>query len=252
MNFKFAPRHRLRGYVQRWTLHPDDFITMVLTDVDASAVDSSRGDLHYLDCGRMPRISLDNFETHLNNLWRALEWANDDAEKGAHFTNCFSLAGSVPAYNIYRLQLPTEGLCRLRITVQGVHCDTRFGNTYSPIIIIEEMMIGRAPTIHVGGKRMVLPEEPAADSCEDSEEEEEEVTPAAVHPRLRTKDCMRMWQKADEATRKSYYHCSRHGGFICPDCRVHVPNWETFSSLHYACSCFSALTKALICDISFN
>ena len=72
--------------------------------------------------------------------------------------------------------------------MQGVHNDSRFGATYLPIIIMEEMIIGRPPLINVGGKRMMLPE-PGDDDSNDSSEEEEE---ASVHPRLLTKDSVRM------------------------------------------------------------
>ena len=250
MNFKYVPRFRLRGHVQRWSLHPDDYITMVLNDVDPSNVDASRSDLHYFKCGRMAQATLNEYEATLDNLWKAMEWAIDD--KSAQFCNCFYLADSVAAYNTNQLQLPTDGLCRLRITVQGVHNDSRFGATYLPIIIMEEMIIGRPPLINVGGKRMMLPEpgdDDSDDSChdddDDSSEEEEE---ASVHPRLLTKDSVRMWQATDEAIRRRYYQCVKHVEYICPDCKVHIPNWENFSSMHYGCSCFNALTKAVICD----
>jgi len=171
-NFKYAPRLRVRGQVRRWSLHQDDFMPLVLHDVDSIRVEPLRSDLHYLNCCRMPRVILDQLESRMSDLWTALEWAND--EDNAHFSNCFRLANNVPVYNIKELLLPSSGLCRLRVTVQGVHCDTRLGNNYAPIIIIEEVLAGRAPTIHVRGKQMQLPVDLDAEDEEEADEEEAE------------------------------------------------------------------------------
>ena len=71
-----------------------------------------------------------------------------------------------------------------------------------------------------------------------------------AHPQLRDQNSKDKWLKTSETARKQYYRCPRHGGYLCPDCTVHVPNWEIFVEDHYGCSAFSALTKAVICDIS--
>lgn len=306
MNFKHAPRLRTIGQHRRWTLHEDDYIPLLLKEVDFSDVDPMRADLFYLNCQRMPRAILDQMETRIANLWTSVKWANEQAD--AHFTNSFKTGEVVPVYNSNRLLLPTVGRHSLRITVQGVHCDLRRGTTFSPIIIMEELI----PLIRFGGKQMTLPE-PVEDEHEYESEDEEPVvkrkcvrftpefsdepstwddevmsehnsltepdTSQAVwindwlqevhspelptvhspelptlqppsHPRLSDKNSRDKWLKTTETCRKQYYRCSKHGGYLCPDCMAHVPNWEIFVEDHYGCSAFSKLTKSVICDIS--
>ena len=156
MNFKYAPRLRKHGEIRRWSLHNDNYIPFVLQDVKFDNVDPLRNDLFYLDCSRLPRVVLDQMEAQMTNLWSAIKWANEQAY--ARFTNCFKTGETVPVYNSKRLVLPADGLHRLRISVQGVHCDLRLGMIYSPIIIMEEVLSGRVPSINPGGKRMTLPD----------------------------------------------------------------------------------------------
>jgi len=304
MNFKFVPRLRVRGTIRRWTLHPEDYITIDLRNVDASLVDPTRGDLHYLNCGRMPRVVLDALESHMDSFWTCVEWANDDCT--AHFANGFRTGLRVPAYNVNGLELPSSGLCRLKATVQGIHCDTKLGNTYSPILIIEEVIADRAapPSITAGRKRMISisssededeeedeEEEPAVkrqrmfddESSEDEnieavhaqnpEEEEEaawianflqgvespvpaepvpQLPPPPQHPCLINKSSRTLWLQGTELYRQRYFRCPRHGGFICPDCKLHVPDWNTFVANHYGCCTFSEFSKALVCDMCHN
>ena len=313
MNFKYAPRLRKHGEIRRWSLHNDDYIPFVLQDVKFDNVDPLRNDLFYLDCSRLPRVVLDQMEAQMTNLWSAIKWANEQAY--ARFTNCFKTGETVPVYNSKRLVLPADGLHRLRISVQGVHCDLRLGMIYSPIIIMEEvLMSGRVPSINPGGKRMTLPdpadsesegdeeEEPPMkrqrivhrntpefsdedgeeveigafqDSLSDTDEEQAEwiaallhtvelpasptmspvqppvqLPPPPPHPRLADANSEDKWLKATETYRMQYYRCPRHGGYLCPDCTIHVSNWSTFVAEHYGCSAFSHFTKAVICDIS--
>ena len=307
MNFKNAPRLRKIGQIRRWSLHDDDYIPLLLNEVDFSEVDPLRADLYYLNCQRMPRVILDQMEAHMASLWTSLKWANEQAD--AHFSNCFKTGEIVPVYNSNRLVLPTVVRHSLKISVQGVHCDFRRGRTFSPIIIMEELI----PLIRFGGKQMTLPAVVEDELEEESEDEHEppvkrkrvrftpqfsdepstwddEVTseqnslpesdaPQAewitdwlqevhspqlpsdqphmqtavqppAHPRLRDQNSKDKWLKTTETARKQYYRCARHGGYLCPDCTVHVPNWEIFVEDHYGCSAFSAVTKSVICDIS--
>ena len=70
------------------------------------------------------------------------------------------------------------------------------------------------------------------------------------HPCLKDANSRDKWEKATETYRMQYYRCPRHGGYLCPDCNLHVPNWGTFVTEHYGCSAFSSLSKSVICDIS--
>jgi hypothetical protein len=157
MNYKHAPRLRIHCEIRRWTLHPDDYIPLALQVVDFNNVDPNRSDLLYLDCSHMSRVTLDQMEARMISLWDSIKWANE--QNYAYLFNCFKTGDCVPVYNSKRLTLPTDGgQSRLRITVQGVHCDTRLGLCYSPILIIEEVISVRQPSIKAGRKQMILPD----------------------------------------------------------------------------------------------
>ena len=67
----------------------------------------------------------------------------------------------------------------------------------------------------------------------------------AIHPTLLDKSSRYIWQQSEEYQR-SYYRCSGHGQFICPDCRVHVRQWMRFVRHHHGCSSFKT-AKAVLC-----
>ena len=83
-----------------------------------------------------------------------------------------------------------------------------------------------------------------------SDDEDDDEPP--IHPRLNSQESVYLWTKATELTRMRYYKCGKHGGNLCPDCRVHVRDWESFSTVHYGCACFMGTSKATVCNSSFN
>jgi len=179
MHFTQAPRLRIHGENRRWSLHPNDFISFTLHDVNFTNVDPVRDDLYFLDCTKMPRVFLDLMEARTVDLWNGVEWANEQTY--ASLSNCFTAATRVPCYNSKRLQLPTTpgAFCSLQISIQGVHCDAR--QVYTPIIIMEEVIMSpaaataiiRASAVNAGGK-IITPYEPLADIVEENEEDEDD------------------------------------------------------------------------------
>ena len=321
MNFKNMAALSTRSEVRRWLLCPEDFRPFILQDVVFNNVDPARRDLYYLDCASMPRVHLDQLEDHVDGLWAAIKWANKQAY--ASLSNCFTTGENVPVYNSKKLALPTDGgRYKLKITVQGLHCDTRRGLKYCPILIMEEVVSGRQPSIRAGSKQIQLPgpadededvdedveededeEEPpvkrqrvcntpdlsdaeleAAHAQPAGEEEEEDedrqraewinnfleavqspvqqhveppphavvqaASPPAPHPQLLTSTSKRIWLKAIRQSRMMYFQCPTHGGYLCPDCFVHVADWKDFARDHYGCSCFGEFSKEVVCDFS--
>lgn len=56
-------------------------------------------------------------------------------------------------------------------------------------------------------------------------------------------------EKSNEQVVIQYYRCKQHTQFICPNCEVHVPTWETFKSQHAGCHSFQSRNKLTLCKI---
>ena len=202
-NFKHAPRLCIRGRIRRWSLHCDDFIPLVLQNVSfAGTVDSLRSDLHHLNCAQMPRYMLDQLEERMESLWKAIKWAND--QHGVRLSNPFRTACSVDVYNTKRLELPTDGgSYQLRISVQGLHCDSRQGPHYTPILIMDEVIAVRMPTITAGRKRLQPVTEDTSDNDDEddtSDDDEDNTSDEDVHePAVKRQRLYDDESSADEA-----------------------------------------------------
>lgn len=58
------------------------------------------------------------------------------------------------------------------------------------------------------------------------------------------------WSQVDKGSEQAtmlYYRCKRHKQYICPNCELHIPTWDTFKTEHAGCHSFQNRDKLSLC-----
>lgn len=120
-------------YYTRWSLHASDYLLIHLPSAK-STVNTLRNDLYSVDVRHLPRYLLDEMEVKLEAVWKFFYWSLD--EELPRFQNGFE-KGIIDVFS--EGMLIPQGMCKITISVAGIHRDSRKGNTYVPILLFNQV-----------------------------------------------------------------------------------------------------------------